>query len=122
MNLRTNSKIINGRVLYRSVGDFKDYQHRTNIVKDEKGDLLVDSKEIGLEVNADKTKYMILSRDQNEGRSQNIRTGNSSFESVEEFKYLGTTLTNQNSIQEENKSGLKSRECLLSFGTEYFVF
>ena len=33
---------------------------------------------------------------------------NSNFERVEEFKYLGTTLTNQNAIQEENKSGLRS--------------
>ena len=32
----------------------------------------------------------------------------SSFERVEQFKYLGTALTNQNSIQEEIKSGLKS--------------
>jgi len=92
------------------------------MVKDQKGDLLVDSKEIGLEVNADKSTYMIMSRDQNEGRSQNIRTDNNSFENVEEFKFLGTTLTNQNPIQEEIKRGLKSRECLLSFGTEYFVF
>ena len=33
---------------------------------------------------------------------------NSTFERVEEFKYLGTNLTNQNSIVEEIKSGLKS--------------
>jgi hypothetical protein len=56
----------------------------------------------------DKTKYMVVSRDQNAGRSQNIKTDNSSFERVEEFKYLGTTLTYQNSIQEEIKVKLKS--------------
>ena len=36
-----------------------------------------------------------------------MTTDNSSIERVEEFKYLGTTLTNQNSIQEEIKSRLK---------------
>jgi hypothetical protein len=69
--------------------------------------LVVAAKEIGLEVNADKTKYMIMSRDQNTGRSHGMKIDNSSIERVEEFKYLGTTLTNQNSIQEEIKSGLK---------------
>ena len=58
-------------------------------------------------VNADKTKYMIMSRDQNAGRSHSMKTDNSSIERVEEFKYLGTTLTNKNSIQEEIKSRLK---------------
>ena len=42
-----------------------------------------------------------MSRDQNAGRSHSMKAENSSFESVEEFKYLGTTLTNQNSIQKE---------------------
>ena len=62
--------------------------------------VIVTSKEIGLEVNADKTKYMVISRDQNAGRSYSIRTDSSSFESVEDFKYLGTNLANQISIQE----------------------
>jgi hypothetical protein len=62
---------------------------------------------IGLEVNADKTKYMIMSWDQNAGRSHSIKIHNSSTERVEEFKYLGTTLTNQNSIQEEITSIMK---------------
>jgi len=70
--------------------------------------LVAASKETGLELNADKTKNMVMSRDQDAGRSHAIKTDNSSFERVEEFKYLGTTLTNQNLIQEEIKSRLKS--------------
>ena len=68
---------------------------------------LVATKEIGLEVNADKTKYMVMSRDWNGGRGHGVKIDNSSIERVEEFKYLGTTLTDQNSIQEEIKSRLK---------------
>jgi hypothetical protein len=36
-----------------------------------------------------------------------MKIENSSIERVEEFKYLGTTLTNKNYIQEEIKSRLK---------------
>ena len=44
-----------------------------------------------------------------------MRIANSTFERVDEFKYLGTTLTNQNSIQEEFKSRFKSgNTCYLS--------
>ncbi|KAJ4430472.1 hypothetical protein ANN_22688 [Periplaneta americana] len=53
--------------------------------------LLVASKEIGLEVNPEKTKYMIMSRDQNIVRNGNINIGDLSFEEVERFKYLGAT-------------------------------
>jgi len=70
--------------------------------------LVVASKETGLEVNADKTKYMVMSRDQNAGQSHKVKINNSFFERVEEFIYLGRTLTDQNSIQEEIKSRLKS--------------
>jgi UDP-galactopyranose mutase len=52
--------------------------------------------------------YMVMFRDQNAGRNHSRTIDNSSFERVEEFKYFGTTLTNQNSIQEEVKSRLKS--------------
>jgi len=41
-----------------------------------------------------------MSRDQNAGRSHNIKIDDNSFERVEQFRYLGKTLTNQNSIQE----------------------
>ena len=66
--------------------------------------LLVASKETGLEVNADKTMYMVMFRDQNEGRILII--DNISYELVEHFKYLGTNLTNLMSVQEETKSRL----------------
>ena len=56
----------------------------------------------------DKTKYMVMSRDQNAGRIHSFRIDNITFERVEEFKYLGTTLTNPNSIAEEIKSRLES--------------
>jgi len=51
---------------------------------------------------------MVLSQDQNAGQSHNIKIGNSSFETVEQFKYLVTMLMHQYSIQEEIKSRLKS--------------
>ena len=39
-----------------------------------------------------------MSQDQNAGRIHSVRFDNSTFERVDEFKYLGTNLTNQNSI------------------------
>jgi hypothetical protein len=56
----------------------------------------------------------------NEGPSHNIKVDNSPFKKVEELKYLGTTLTNQNSVQEEIKSRLKSRNS--SFQSYVFQF
>jgi len=52
---------------------------------------------------------MVMSRNQNAGQNQIVRINNSTFERVEEFKYLGTTSTNQNPIPEEIKSRLKLR-------------
>jgi hypothetical protein len=52
---------------------------------------------------------MVMSRDQNAGRSHGIKIDNSCFERMEQIRYLVTTLTNQNSIQEENKCRLKSQ-------------
>jgi hypothetical protein len=66
------------------------------------------SREVGLKVNAEKTKYMLLSRHQNAGKYHNIRTANISLENVAQFRYLGTTVTNQNLIQEEIKRRMNS--------------
>jgi len=51
---------------------------------------------------------MVISRDQNAGQIHSVRIDNSTFERVEGFKYLGTTLRNQNCISEEIKSRLRS--------------
>jgi hypothetical protein len=66
------------------------------------------SRDVGLEINAEKTKYMIMSRHPNSGQNQNIRIANESFENVAKFKCLGTTLTNQDDIHDEIKSSLNS--------------
>jgi hypothetical protein len=69
--------------------------------------LLDASKEVGLEVNSEKTNYMLMSP-KKAGQKHSIKTGNRSFEVVPKFKYLGTTLTDQNCIHEEIKSRLNS--------------
>jgi hypothetical protein len=61
-----------------------------------------------IEADADKTMYMVMSRDQKAGQSHSVKTDNSSFARVEQFKYLLTTLKNQNYIQEEIKSRLET--------------
>jgi hypothetical protein len=67
--------------------------------------LLDASKEIGLEINVEKTKYMLLCRHQNSGRNRHIKIANRSSENV---SHLGTTVTNQYLIQEEIKRTLHS--------------
>jgi hypothetical protein len=66
------------------------------------------SKEVGLEVKVEKSKYMLVSRDQSAGQTREIKIGNRSFENVSQFKYLGTTVTNQNYMHQEIKRRLNS--------------
>jgi hypothetical protein len=72
-----------------------------NTIKENSETFLEASMDIGLEINAEKTKYMIMSHYPNSGQNHSIRIANESFENVATFKYLGTTLTNQNDIHEE---------------------
>jgi hypothetical protein len=79
-----------------------------NTIKENSKSFLETSRDIGLEINAEKTKYMIMSRHSNSGQYQNIRIANESFERLATFKYSGTTVTNQNDIHDEIKSRLNS--------------
>jgi len=63
--------------------------------------LVVAIKATGLEVKADKTNYTVLSRNHKAEQSHNIQIDNSSFEKMEEFKYFGTNVSNENSIEDE---------------------
>jgi hypothetical protein len=70
---------------------FGGIYNSTDKVNDEK--LLTDaSKEIVLEVNAEKTKYMLLSRHQNSGQNRGIKIANRSFENLAKLKYFGRTV------------------------------
>jgi hypothetical protein len=79
-----------------------------NAIKKNTETLIDASKDVDLEVNGEKTKCMFLSCQQNVGKSRDIKIANRSFENVPQFKYLGTTLINQNLVQEEIKRSLNS--------------
>jgi hypothetical protein len=74
------------------------YAEDVNLLGNSINTLLEASSNISLEINAEKTKYMIMSHHPHSGQNQNIRIANELFENVAKFKYFGTTLTNQNDI------------------------
>jgi hypothetical protein len=80
----------------------------TDTIKKNTEALLDASKKVDLEVNQEKTEYMLMSRNQKIGQKHSIKIANRSFEDVAKFKYLGTTLTDQNCMHEEVKSRLNS--------------
>jgi hypothetical protein len=91
-------------------------------IKENVGTLLGASWVIGLEINAEKTKNMIISRHQNSRQNQNIRRTNESFENVAKLKYLGTTLAHQNDIHDEIKRSLNSGNAYYCSFQNLFVF
>jgi hypothetical protein len=80
----------------------------TDTIKKKTESLSDASKEVGLDVNAEKIKYMLLSHHQNVGHNHDMKITNRCFENVPKFIYLGMTVRSQNLIQEEIKRRLNS--------------
>jgi hypothetical protein len=88
--------------------------NNTDTIKKNTETLIDASKKVGLETYVQKTKHMLLSRHQNAGQNHDIKIANRLSENMSQFKYLVTTVTNQNLIQEEIN--------MLPFGPELSVF
>jgi hypothetical protein len=72
------------------LGDNIDTKNRNT------GTSIYSSEEVGLELNTEKSKHALLSHHQNAGQNHDIKTANRSFENVAQFRYLVTTVRNQN--------------------------
>ncbi|KAJ4437296.1 hypothetical protein ANN_17434 [Periplaneta americana] len=92
-----------GRLHQHLVDDVNMLGENPQTIRENMEILLEANKAIGLEVNPEKIKYMIMSHDQNIVRNGNIKIGDLSFKEVEKFKYLGATVTNINDTREEIK-------------------
>jgi hypothetical protein len=77
--------------------------------------LLTTSKDVGLGVNPEKNKYMLITCYQTAGQKHSTKIVSRSFEEVAKFKYLGTTLTDQNCMHKEMKSRLNSGNACYHF-------
>jgi hypothetical protein len=82
--------------------------HNIDTIKENTETLIDASKEVGLEINIEKSKYMLLSHHQNLGQNRDTKIGDRFFENVSQFKYMDTTVADQNLIQGEIKRRLNS--------------
>jgi hypothetical protein len=99
---------LNGTLQLLAYADVNLLGDNLDTIKKSTETLIDASKEVGLEINVEKTKFMLLSRHQNVGQNRDIKIANRSSANVSQFKYLGTTVTNQNFFQEEIKRRLSS--------------
>ena len=99
----------NGKHQLLVYADINKLGENLQIVRENTEIFIKTCKDTGLDVNSEKTKYMITSRHQNVIQNQNVVNGNLSFENVKKFRYLGVTVTNTNDIREEMKLRINMR-------------
>jgi hypothetical protein len=85
--------------IIRNADDVNLLGDNIDAIKKNMETLIDASKEVGLQVNTEKTKYMLLSCHQNAAQNYGIKIANRCFENVAKFRYLGTNIRNQNLIQ-----------------------
>ncbi|PNF32661.1 hypothetical protein B7P43_G13126, partial [Cryptotermes secundus] len=78
-------KLIGTHQLLVSADDVNLLGDNVDTIEKNRQTLIDASKEVGLEVNTEKTKYMLLSRHQNAGQNHDIKIGNRSFENAAQF-------------------------------------
>jgi len=86
VQVNQNGLKLNGTHLLLAYADIYRLGGSMHTLKENEEALVVATREIGLEINADKTKYMVMSREKNAGRIHSVRIDNSTFDRVEEFK------------------------------------
>jgi hypothetical protein len=101
-------KLNGAHLLLAYTDDVKLLGDNIDTIKKNSETLFDASKEVGLEINPEKTKYMLLFHYWNAGKNQQNKIENRLFENVSQLKCLGTTVTNQNLIGEEVKGRLVS--------------
>jgi hypothetical protein len=93
--------ILNGtNQLLAHAGDVKIVSENIDTIQKNTKALLDASNEVNLQVNPEKTKYILVSRCKTAGQRQSIKIANRPSEDVAKFKYLETTLTDQNCVHE----------------------
>jgi hypothetical protein len=102
-------KLNGARKIFAYADDINVVGENIELIKKNTEALLDSSKEVGLKVYQEETKYALISRYQKAGQKHSIKIVNRSFEDVVKFRYLGTMLTDQNCRHKEIKSRLNFR-------------